>query len=88
MNRAMATIASEPDVLIPLRGGATVRYTVLLWLLDAEERGLRFNTEPDGRVRLSPRDLILDSDRDFCREHRHELRAAVRYIERQCEEPL
>ena len=84
----MAMIASEPDVLIPLRGGTTVRYAVLLWLLDAEERGLRFSTEPDGRVRLSPHDLILDTDRAFAREHTHEVRAAVRYIEAACEEPL
>ena len=84
----MATIPSDLDVLIPLRGGATVRYAVLLWLLDAEARGLRFNMEPDGRVRLSPHDLILDADRAFCRQHTHELRAAVAYIERMCEAPL
>ena len=79
---------SDLDVLVPLRGGSTVRFTVLTWLLEAEARGLRFNTEADGKVRLSPHDLIEDRDRAFCREHTLELRAAVAYLEAQVAEPL
>jgi hypothetical protein len=78
----MATTSSESDVFVPLRGGATVRHSVLLWLLEAEDRGVRFTTEPDGRVRMSPPDRVRDTDRTFAHAHRHEVRAAVSYIER------
>jgi len=87
----MAIPASDPDeldVLIPLRGGATVRYAVLLWLLDCEDRGITFSTEADGRARLHPGRLVTDADLAFARAHRDEVRAAVAYIERMCEAPL
>ena len=81
-------MAASTDVLIPLTNGPAVPESVVLWLLDAEDRGLTFHLLPDGKLHVSPARKVRDEDDRFIREHRDLLSACVAYIERQCVVPL
>jgi hypothetical protein len=83
----MSMAVSSDDVIIPLRGGASISLELITWLLDAEDRGIRFATQPDGRVRMSPPDRVTVADVSFARAHRDEVRAAVAYCEQMLEMP-
>jgi hypothetical protein len=76
------------DPLIPLRDGPVVPESVLLWMSAAEDRGLRFRAEPDGRLHVGPRDCVQAEDLTFVRAHRDTLLECVRYIDRLCSEAL
>jgi hypothetical protein len=76
-------MGAATDVLIPLRDGPAVPEAVVLWLLDAERRGLRFHILQDGSLHVVPERLITSDDDRFIREHRDVVLACVRY----CEEP-
>ena len=74
-------MASTTDVLIPLRNGPAVPESVVVWLLNAEDRGLRFKVLPSGRLNVGPREAIDPTDDTFIREHRDVLKACVTYCE-------
>lgn len=74
--------------LVPLRGGPTVPTSLVLRMLDMEDRGARFRIEPDGRLHVGPRAAVTAADLAFCREHRDLVLACVSYIDRMCEAPL
>ena len=74
-------MATTTDVLIPLRNGPTVPESVVVWLLAAEDRGLRFVILPNGRLRVGPRDQVRPDDDTFIREHRDLIASCVRYCE-------
>jgi hypothetical protein len=61
-----------PDQLVHLKGGRVATETDLLRLLDLEARGVHFRLADDGRVRVSPSDLLSDTDKVFLRQH-HDL---------------
>ncbi len=82
------TTVIDSDALIPLRNGPTVRESVVLWLLGAEDRGLRFKALEDGSLHVGPRRGVSDDDLLFVRQHRDELLACVRYIAQQEAAPL
>jgi hypothetical protein len=66
--------------LVPLRHGPSVPGTVVLWLLDAERRGLQFQVEDDGSLFVSPRGRMTNDDDAFIRAHRETVLACVRYV--------
>ena len=74
-------MAVATDALITLRDGPTVPESVVAWMLNAEDRGLRFRLEPDGRLHVGPSQAIRTDDDRFIREHRDVLLACVRYID-------
>lgn len=76
-------MASAIEALIPLQNGPTIPESVVTWLLQAEDRGLRFSILPDGRLFVGPRGDIGAADDQFIRRHRDELLACVAYIEHQ-----
>lgn len=80
MKTTMAVV-TETDPLIPLRNGPAVPESILLWMLDAESRGLTFRADPDGRLHVGPRAGIRADDDRFIRQHRDFVLACVRYIE-------
>ena len=74
-------MAVATDSLIPLRGGLVVPGAVVLWLLGAESRGLRFEVEQGSRLLVRPRTLVTSDDDRFIRQHRDLVLACVRYCE-------
>jgi len=81
-------MVGSTDVLIPLTNGPAVPESVVLWLLNAEDRGLTFHLSPGGKLHVSPAQKVRDEDDRFIREHRDLLMACVDYIERQREVPV
>lgn len=69
------------DVLVPLRGGPAVPISVFRWMLDAEERGLRFTLKPDGSLFVGPRASTREDDLTFIRTHRDVVVAVVKYCD-------
>ena len=79
----MLTTTSQ---LIPLKHGFVVPDVVLLWLLDAEGRGLRFFALEDDILRVRPKSSITAADDAFLREHKPLLLACVRYCDEMAQE--
>ena len=75
------------DGWVPLHNGPTVPAAVCHWLADAEDRGLRFRIEPDGRLRVGPRASVEADDLVFLRLHRAAVVACVEYIEKASASP-
>ncbi len=73
----MITNVSE-GTLIPLKGGAVIHARVAVWLIDASF-GRDFRIE-GGDVLVSPRSAVTDDVRQFIRDHRAEVIAAIRYV--------
>src|SRR4030095_3606465 len=76
-----AQMVTCSEQLIPLANGPSVPAVVILWLTAAEERGLRFQIEPDGRLHIGPREQVQDDDLAFVRRNRDAVIACVRYVE-------
>jgi hypothetical protein len=75
-------------VLVPLRDGPAVPAGVIRWLLRAEDRGLVFRAEPDGRLHVGPREVVTPDDLAFVKARRDVVLACVAYIDRIAQEPL
>ncbi len=73
---------------VTLKGGFTLPVAVVTYLLDCEDRGLRFRVLPDGRLHVAPHDAIRDTDRAFIAQHRDLLRACITYIDDIAGRPL
>jgi hypothetical protein len=69
------------ETLIPLRDGPAVPASVVVWMTNAEERGVRFRLDSDGRIHVGPRDRVQGDDLAFIRQHRADVVACVAYIE-------
>jgi hypothetical protein len=74
-------MAISCDVLVSLRGGPTVPWSVVCWITDAEAGVNRFRTLCDGLLHVGPRDSVQAEDLAFIREHRASVRACVAYLE-------
>jgi hypothetical protein len=61
---------TSPEILIPLRGGPAVPASVVVWMTNAEERGVRFRLGSDGRIHVGPRARVQADDLIFVRDHR------------------
>jgi hypothetical protein len=74
-------MSTSPETLIPLRDGPVVPASVVLWMTNLEERGVRFRLDPDGRIHVGPRDRVQVDDLEFIRCHRADVVACVVYID-------
>ena len=72
----------ELDPLVPLRGGPTVYASLIVWLTDAEARGINLRIEPDGRLHVWPRAAVDEADLAHIRAHRDAILCLLRYVER------
>ena len=80
--------STASDSPIPLKDGPTVRGSLLVWLLQAEDRGLRLSAASDDLLHLGPRSLVTEADLVFAKANKQALIAAVRYVEEMCRRPL
>jgi hypothetical protein len=76
------------DSWIPLRDGPTVRESLIVWMLQAEDRGLRLTVASDDLLEIGPRRLVTDDDLAFAKAHKYDLIAALKYIDEMCRRPL
>lgn len=74
--------ASTTETMITLKHGFVVPESVVVWLLDAENRGLTFEILATRKLRVSPSQKVQDADDRFIRDHRDLLIACVEYIAR------
>lgn len=70
------------EPLIPLRDGPAVPASVVVWMTNAEERGVRFRLDSDGLIHLGPRARVQADDLTFVRDHRAAVLACIDYINR------
>lgn len=70
---------SEPPAVVTFRHGFVADWMVVERLLDLEARGVTFTLADAGRFRVTPVDLLTDSDRAFLHSRRDEVRAVIGY---------
>jgi hypothetical protein len=66
-------------LLVTFRGGFVADWHVVSKLLDLEARGARFELLADGRIRVSPAELLDSDSREFLRARRDEARRVLQY---------
>jgi hypothetical protein len=81
----MAAIASE--VLVPLCDGSAVPAHVLLWYLDAADRGIELRAEPEGMLFVGPAAKVTRADREFAGANKWALFACIRHVSAQAGRP-
>lgn len=89
----MTSQEPRPDTAVELwsrgfRDRLTVPVGVISWLIRAEDRGLAFRAQPDGRLSVGPCGAVTPDDLAFIREHRDVVLACVIFIERIAQEPV
>jgi hypothetical protein len=73
---------------LPLRDGPTVPAEVVLWMLDAADRGLTFTLLPSGRFTVTPRQERGSENDQYLRAHRNDVAAMLAYVERIAAAPV
>ena len=69
----------DAPVLVTFRGGFVADWGVVSRLLDLEARGAKFELLPDGRIRVSPPELLDAETRVYLRARRDEARRVLEY---------
>jgi hypothetical protein len=61
---------------------------VIIGCVELESRGFTLRAEPDGSLVVSPGGRLSSTERDWLRQYKNDLLAAIAYITAQCERPL